>query len=149
MRIHRISASSFLCIAIFFCCLLVGTACGVAFAGPAYRRVLTSDASQITWRDGLNITLAVDAERCKKAYGANWSRECAAPAPGKIGQVAKGVTMTPAGATWPYGQDPGDSNIRIAPTYPCLADLQTAMEIFTLCVRISSCKKLIADKQAS
>ncbi|MDD6681772.1 MAG: aminotransferase [Clostridiales bacterium] len=57
-----------------------------------------------------------------------------------------GVTMTPAGATWPYGNDPKDSNIRIAPTYPCLADLHNAMEIFTLCVRISSAKKLLSEK---
>lgn len=57
-----------------------------------------------------------------------------------------GVQMTPAGATWPYGKDPNDSNIRIAPTYPCLADLQTALDIFTLCVRISSAKKLLAEK---
>jgi DNA-binding transcriptional MocR family regulator len=57
-----------------------------------------------------------------------------------------GVTMTGAGATWPYGNDPQDSNIRIAPTYPCLADLETAMKIFTLCVRISSAKKLLKEK---
>ena len=60
-----------------------------------------------------------------------------------------GVIMTPAGATWPYGKDPNDSNIRIAPTYPTLSELQTAMETFTLCVRIASAKKLLAEKQAS
>ena len=58
-----------------------------------------------------------------------------------------GVTMTGAGATFPYGVDPNDSNIRIAPTYPSLADLTTAMELFTLCVRMSSAKKLMAEKQ--
>ena len=57
-----------------------------------------------------------------------------------------GVTMTPAGATWPYGNDPRDSNIRIAPTYPCLADLTNAMEIFALCVKISSVHKFLSEK---
>ena len=60
-----------------------------------------------------------------------------------------GVIMTPAGATWPYGKDPNDSNIRIAPTYPTLAALQTAMETFTLCVRIASAKKLLAEMEGA
>ena len=60
-----------------------------------------------------------------------------------------GVIMTPAGATWPYGKDPNDSNIRIAPTYPTLAELQTAMETFTLCVRIASAKKLLAEMEGA
>ena len=59
-----------------------------------------------------------------------------------------GVIMTPAGATWPYGKDPNDSNIRIAPTYPTLTELKTAMETFTLCVRIASAKKILAEKAA-
>ena len=57
-----------------------------------------------------------------------------------------GVTMTGAGATWPYGKDPEDKNIRIAPTYPTLEDLKTAAELFTLCVKIVSAEKLIAEK---
>ena len=56
-----------------------------------------------------------------------------------------GVTMTGAGATWPYGRDPQDSNIRVAPTYPTLEDLKTAAELFTLCVRLVSAKKILDE----
>ena len=54
-----------------------------------------------------------------------------------------GVVMTPAGATYPYGKDPHDSNIRIAPTYPPLSDLITATELFALCVKLVSVEKLL------
>ena len=53
--------------------------------------------------------------------------------------------MTGAGATWPYGKDPLDTNIRIAPSYPSLDDLKTAAELFTLCVKLISVKKLLED----
>ncbi len=56
-----------------------------------------------------------------------------------------GVTMTPAGAAFPYGKDPKDTNIRIAPTYPPLGDLSIAMELFSLCVKLASVEKLLAD----
>lgn len=55
-----------------------------------------------------------------------------------------GVKMTPAGATYPYGRDPLNSNIRIAPTYPSPQDLQTATELFVLCVKLVSIDKLLA-----
>ena len=58
-----------------------------------------------------------------------------------------GVTMTGAGATWPYGKDPQDSNIRVAPTLPPLEDLKTAAELFTLCVRLVSAKKLLDEME--
>lgn len=54
-----------------------------------------------------------------------------------------GVTMTGAGATYPYGRDPRDSNIRIAPTYPPLEELQVAMELFCICAEMAAVKKLL------
>ena len=54
-----------------------------------------------------------------------------------------GVVMTGAGATYPYGKDPHDSNIRIAPSYPPLQDLITATELFALCVKIVTVNKLL------
>lgn len=61
-------------------------------------------------------------------------------------QLAKeaGVTLTPAGATFPYGKDPKDSNIRIAPTYPPLDELKKAIEILALCVELAALEKVLA-----
>ncbi len=57
-----------------------------------------------------------------------------------------GVVMTGAGATYPYGKDPDDKNIRLAPSFPPLADLKVATELFTLCVKIVSIKKILEDR---
>ena len=55
-----------------------------------------------------------------------------------------GVVMTGAGATYPYGKDPHDSNIRIAPSFPSLDELKMAAEIFCVCVKLVSIDKLLA-----
>ena len=57
-----------------------------------------------------------------------------------------GLVMTPAGATFPYGKDPQDSNIRIAPSYPTPEELAVAVEIFVLCVKLVSVDKLLEEK---
>jgi DNA-binding transcriptional MocR family regulator len=54
-----------------------------------------------------------------------------------------GVEMTPAGATFPYGMDPNDSNIRIAPSLPPVSELEQAMEVFCTCLKIAALEKLI------
>jgi aspartate/methionine/tyrosine aminotransferase len=57
-----------------------------------------------------------------------------------------GVVMTPAGATFPYGNDPRDRNIRIAPTLPSIDELRNAIEIFCICIQIASIDKYLFEK---
>ncbi len=54
-----------------------------------------------------------------------------------------GVVMTDAGATYPYGVDPQDSNIRIAPSLPPIAELEQAMEVFCICLKLAAFEKLL------
>ncbi|HIR91805.1 MAG TPA: aminotransferase class I/II-fold pyridoxal phosphate-dependent enzyme [Candidatus Egerieimonas intestinavium] len=54
-----------------------------------------------------------------------------------------GVTLTGAGATYPYGKDPQDSNIRIAPSFPVPEELAQAMDLFCLCVKLAGVRKLL------
>jgi len=55
-----------------------------------------------------------------------------------------GVTMTDAGATYPYGKDPQDSNIRIAPSLPPVEELEKAMDVFCTCLKLAALEKLMA-----
>lgn len=57
-----------------------------------------------------------------------------------------GVVLTGAGATFPYGRDPKDSNIRIAPSYPSAKEMEMATELFVLCVKLVSVEKLLENK---
>ncbi len=63
----------------------------------------------------------------------------------RIGELCKnvGLVLTTVGATYPYGVDPEDKNIRIAPTFPSISDLEKAMEIFCLCAKISAIEALL------
>ncbi len=53
-----------------------------------------------------------------------------------------GVVMTDAGATFPYGKDPQDSNIRVAPSLPPLSELEQAMEVFCVCLRLAALEQM-------
>lgn len=56
-----------------------------------------------------------------------------------------GVKLTPAGATFPYKKDPKNQNIRLAPSFPDVAAIEEAMDVFVCCVKLASVQKLLAD----
>lgn len=64
----------------------------------------------------------------------------------RVGELCReaGVVLTTVGATFPYGKDPKDRNIRIAPTYPPVSELDTAAELLCICVRLAATEKLLA-----
>ena len=66
----------------------------------------------------------------------------------RVVQLCKdaGVVLTSAGATFPYGKDPRDRNIRVAPTYPSIPELEKAVELLCLCVELAAVEKLILEK---
>ncbi len=58
-----------------------------------------------------------------------------------------GVALTGAGATYPYGVDPKDSNIRLAPTFPTMEELEAAADLFVLCVKLVSVETLLESRR--
>lgn len=63
----------------------------------------------------------------------------------RVGELCKeaGVTLTTVGATYPYGNDPQNSNIRIAPSFPPVAELDIAAELLCICVKLACIEKLV------
>lgn len=82
-------------LALAFMPVLFWLVAGSALAGPAYRRLETSNPAMDSWQEGMVLTIATDQNRCKKAYGDRWINECAAPPAGKAGQLVEGVQMSP------------------------------------------------------
>ena len=66
----------------------------------------------------------------------------------RVYELAKeaGVTLTTVGATFPYGIDPYDSNLRLAPSYPSCEELATASDILACTVKLAALEKLMKDK---
>jgi DNA-binding transcriptional MocR family regulator len=61
-----------------------------------------------------------------------------------VAMAAKaGVKLTPAGATFPYGKDPQDRNIRIAPSFPSVDEIRQAMELLAICIQVVSIEKIM------
>ncbi len=65
----------------------------------------------------------------------------------RVYQLARsvGVTLTTAGSTYPYGRDPYNSNLRIAPSYPELDELEKAIEILCSCIKVACAEKILKD----
>ena len=73
--------------------------------------------------------------------------------PGLAGEIVDlagraGVKLTPAGATHPYGRDPENRTIRLAPTFPALAEVEAATDVLALCIRLASARRIRADRAA-
>ena len=107
-----------------------------AIMGPKFRAVVDTLDKEIaplniaTWRrpkGGYFVSLNAMPGTAKRTLAL-----CKAP----------GVTMTGAGATFPYGKDPQDSNIRIAPSLPPVAELEQAIAVFCTCLKLAALEKL-------
>ena len=66
----------------------------------------------------------------------------------RVVQLCKeaGVVLTGAGATYPYGKDPLDRNIRLAPTYPPLEEVKEAIELFCICTKLAAVEKILESR---
>ena len=107
---------------------------------PRFEAVLSAFEKELAGRDiatwtkplgGYFISLDMLCGSAKRVYGL-----C----------LEAGMKLTEAGATYPYGNDPKDANLRIAPSYPPLAELRMAAQVLCLCVKLAAVEKALADR---
>ena len=111
--------------------------------GAAIKAKFDITLEALTELDGLGI-----AEWTKPYGGYFISLDVTVGSASRVFELMKsaGVTLTQVGATYPYGKDPEDKNLRIAPTYPSDKDLSLACEILTLTIKMSALEALISRK---
>ena len=99
------------------------------------------DAALTAELDGLGI-----AEWTRPAGGYFVSLDVPDGCAARVVALAKaaGIALTPAGASFPHGQDPRDRNIRLAPSFPQLAEVETAMAGVATCVALAAAEQLTA-----
>ena len=68
---------------------------GTAAAGPSFQQIMTDNPAVSSWNDGITLTFVLDENKCRKQYGSSWAQDCASPALGNVGSMAKGIAMTP------------------------------------------------------
>ncbi len=92
------------------------------------------DSKILTWNkpDGGYFITAYSIDGCAKEI-VRLAKEC-------------GLILTPAGACYPYGNDPHDNTMRIAPSYPDLDTLKSAIEVYCVCVKLATVNKLLTNK---
>ncbi len=110
-----------------------------AILAPKFKAVINEFESSL---GGLDI-----AEWTKPHGGYFISLDVMSGTAKRVGELCKeaGVTLTTVGATFPYGIDPEDKNIRIAPSFPPVDELMTATKLLCICVKLAACEKLLGE----
>ena len=119
------------------CSWAAGTACGPTWAGSASCWRPSSLPWSASWRRSWAAPGWPGGPPRRAATSSRWRSPdgCAREVVRLAGEA--GIALTPAGATHPYGDDPRDATIRIAPTYPGVAELEQAITGLTVCVRLA------------
>ena len=122
---------------------------GVLAHMAKHRRRLVPCFDEVKTTFAQRLTPCGDIAHCTNPKGGYFISLYVMPGCAKrVAQLCKeaGLVLTGAGAAFPYGKDPEDSHLRIAPTYPSLSEVEQASELMTVCVRLATVEHLLAEK---